>query len=57
MKIGAILSPREVDGIRSRLMKSIRETEDRRLREQIRMVISTLNKAERRAAKKMNSIN
>lgn len=56
MKIGAILSPREVDGIRSRLMKSIRETEDRRLREQIRMVISTLNKAERRAAKNKKTL-
>jgi len=56
MKIGAILSPREVDGIRVRLMKSFRETEDRRLREQIRMVISTLNKAERRSAKNKKTL-
>ena len=55
MDIGAILTPREVEVIRSRLRKLSAATTDRKIREQVRMVFCTINKAERRITRKKDN--
>lgn len=52
METGAILTPREVGIIRERLQKVSFSTSDRKVREQCRMILSTMGKAERRARRK-----
>ena len=51
MKVGVIISQREADIIRKRLLTIGRLAESRRISEQCRMICSTINKGERRAAK------
>ena len=51
MKVGAILTRREADTIRQRLTTVSRLSEDRRVREQCRLVHAEINKAVRRADK------
>ena len=48
MEIGAQLTPREAAQIRDRLRTITRLTSDRKVREQCRMILCTLGKAERR---------
>lgn len=57
MKVGSILSPQDVDKIRSRIKKITGFTADRKILEQCRMIQVTLNKADRQAERLYNKIN
>ena len=55
MEIGAILTKAEADLVRERLKKVSRLSNDRRIREQVRMALCTVNKAERRIKNKQGA--
>ena len=51
MEIGAIITASEAEALIRRLQVISRKTDDRRVREQCRMITCTLNKARRRVAR------